>query len=127
MGNNKKRGPHKNYKPKNTHPPSSRWCLLRDNELVKSAVKSRMMSYGYNVSSLSEATGVARSQISTYLNYDHYSNNSTSKITQKSLLDLTEFLNIEVELNVGFKAISDENRRTPVEECRLTRAKWRPR
>ena len=86
-----------------------------------------MMSYGYNVSSLSEATGVARSQISTYLNYDHYSNNSTSKITQKSLLDLTEFLNIEVELNVGFKAISDENRRTPVEECRLTRAKWRPR
>ena len=103
---------------------SRKWCILRDSSELKFVIKYRMERLGWNVKKLAMETNIDRPILSSYLNHDY----STSKYRmpdQRELLIIADKLDIDVSLNVEFRAVQEDNRRTPAPESSLRRAKWR--
>jgi transcriptional regulator with XRE-family HTH domain len=76
-------------------PAANKYCLLRYDHAVRSAVNLRLKQSGKTVTQVAEETGIGRTQLAKYL-----SGSVTKSVTQWQLLSLCNYFGIEVSINV---------------------------
>lgn len=78
------------------------WCILRSSESLKYAIEYRIEQRNLKVKDLAKVIGVRKGRLYSYLDRRPHEGSRPS-ITQRQLLDLAFFLDINVELKVSFK------------------------
>jgi len=79
--------------------PSSRWCMVRDNELLRLLIKKAMEEGNLSMALLSEKSGVHYDKIRQYLKgtYDR------KGVNQWELVRMADTLGMKISLNIEFK------------------------
>ena len=76
----------------------NRYCILRYNESLRTAVKFRIKSSGKTLTSIANELDIDRTRLQKYIN-----GKGEKIITQWQLLKVCEYLNIEVSINIELK------------------------
>lgn len=75
-----------------------RWCILRDNELLRKLLSSKIDELRLTLEELSKRTGLQRYQISGYL-----SGNKRVTLSQWGVVKLANELGYEIKLDISVK------------------------
>jgi hypothetical protein len=79
---------------------TAHYCMVRDDEALKIAVRYQMEKQGYSVKAAAELIGVGRYRLTRYLLHPHGAKGPS--INQSQLIDLCDKLGIVLSLKITF-------------------------
>jgi hypothetical protein len=79
-------------------PPSNKWCIIRDNELLRQLLVSKAEDLNMSLVELAHATGLNKYQIGAYFN-----NTKKNMLTQYGVVKLAKALGYEIKLDISIK------------------------
>lgn len=75
----------------------SKWCFLRDNEILRTAIKHKQAGLNLNLKELAHAAGV------DYTRLCKFGKGGKGALSQYEIIKFCDYLGIDVELHITFR------------------------